>query len=454
MPELDPVAITREMPAGSLPERCDVIVAGGGPAGSTAATLLARLGWSVALLEKDLHPRFHIGESLLPMNLPILQRLGVLESVARIGVLKEGADFPAPTPEGYNVFRFERALDTTWSHAYQVRRDQFDKLLYDNAAASGAAAFAGHRVTAVQFDRDSVVADVRTDDGRTMQCRARYLVDATGRDTLLGSQLRMKRRSRRHQSAALFAHFRGVTRRAGADAGNVSIYRFDQGWIWLIPLPDDVMSIGAVCWPDYLKQRRTGNREFLLQTLHSVPALRQRMENAEIVGHLQATGNYSYSCNRIAGRRWIMAGDAYAFVDPVFSSGVYLAMHAAERAAEVVDGALREPARERALQRRYARDVRHGLRTMSWFIYRFTTPAMRKLFAGPRNILKVEQAMISMLSGDFYRDNGVLWRLRFFKLIYWIAAIGELRGQVDSYLFRRRQAGAVLSGGADAQDAA
>jgi flavin-dependent dehydrogenase len=418
MPELDPVAITREMPAGSLPERCDVIVAGGGPAGSTATTLLARLGWSVALLEKDLHPRFHIGESLLPMILPILQHLGVLETVAGIGVLKEGADFPAPTPEGYNVFRFERALDTTWSHAHQVRRDQVDKLLYDNAAASRAAAFAGHRVTAVQLDRDSVVADVRTDDRRTMQCRARYLVDAAGCDTLLGSQLRMMRRSRRHQSATLFAHFRGVRRQAGADAGNLSIYRFDQGWIWLIPLPDDVMSIGAVCWPDYLKQRRTGNREFLLQTLQSVPALRHRIESAEIVSHLQATGNYSYSCNRIAGRRWIMAGDAYAFVDPVFSSGVYLAMHAAERATEVVDG------------------------------------AMRKLFAGPRNILKVEQAMISMLAGDFYRDNGVLWRLRLFKLLYWIAAFGELRGQVDSYLFRRRQAGAVLSGGANAQDAA
>jgi flavin-dependent dehydrogenase len=448
------VVVTRELPAGSLPEQCDVIVAGGGPAGSTAATLLARRGWAVTLVEKARHPRFHIGESLLPMNMPILQRLGVLDAVARIGVPKHGADFPAPTPDGYNVFRFERALDTTWSHAYQVRRDQFDKLLYDNAAAAGVAACDGHCITVIEFGRDAVVADVRTEDGRTMQCRARYLVDATGRDTLLGNQLRIKRKSRHHQSAALFAHFRGVARRAGADAGNVSVYRFDQGWIWLIPLPDDVMSIGAVCWPDHLRQRRNGNREFLLQTLHSVPALRQRMENAEIVGHLQATGNYSYSCSRIAGPRWIMAGDAYAFVDPVFSSGVYLAMHAAERAAEVVDGALREPARERALQRRYELEVRHGLRTMSWFIHRFTTPAMRRLFAGPRNILKVEQAMISMLSGDFYRDNGVLWRLRFFKLIYWIAAMGDLRGQVVSYFFRRRQAAAVFSDGTSPPDAA
>jgi flavin-dependent dehydrogenase len=450
---MDPVAVTPETEVRALPAQCDVIVAGGGPAGSTAAALLARRGWSVTLFEKAHHPRFHIGESLLPMNMPILRRLGVLDAVARIGVLKEGADFPAPTPEGYNVFRFERALDTTWSHAYQVRRDQFDELLYHNAVAGGVAAFEGHRITAARFERDCVLAEVRADDGRTMQCRARYLVDATGRDTLLGNQLRIKRKSPHHQSAALFAHFRGVTRRSGADAGNVSIYRFDQGWIWLIPLPDDVMSIGAVCWPDHLRQRRKSHREFLLETLHSVPALRERMENAELVGHLQATGNYSYSCSRIAGRRWIMAGDAYAFVDPVFSSGVYLAMHAAERAAEVVDGTLRQPRRERALQRHYSREVRHGLRTMSWFIYRFTTPAMRKLFAAPRNILKVEQAMISMLSGDFYRDNGVLWRLRFFKLIYWIAAMGELRGQVGSYFFRRRQAAAAFSDGTSPQDA-
>jgi len=429
-----------------------VLVVGGGPAGSTAAALLARRGWSVALLEKDRHPRFHIGESLLPMNLPILQRLGVLEAVERIGVLKLGADFPAPTPEGYNVFRFERALDTSWAHAYQVRRDEFDKLLFDNAAGSGVQAFQGHRISSVELGDAYVTVAGVSEDGRTFRCRARYLVDASGRDTLLGNQLRIKRRSPRHQSAALFAHFRGVERRRGADAGNVSIYRFDQGWVWLIPLPDGIMSIGAVCWPDYLKQRRTDSQEFLLQTLRSIPALWQRMERAELAGNLHVTGNYSYSCDRMSGHRWIMAGDSYAFVDPVFSSGVYLAMHAAEAAAGVVDGALREPARERALQRRYRREIRHGLKTMSWFIYRFTAPAMRKLFAGPRNVLQVEQAMISMLSGDFYRDNGVLWRLQFFKLIYWIAAMGDLGEQARSYLFRRRQARALFSGGTTSQD--
>ncbi len=431
-----------------------MIIVGGGPAGSTAATLLARRGWSVVLLEKDRHPRFHIGESLLPMNLPILDRLGVLEATGRIGVLKLGADFPAPTPEGYNVFRFDRALDDSGKHAYQVRRDEFDQLLFANALTAGARAFQGHRVARAELARDCVVVEGEDDGGRGFRCRARYLVDASGRDTFLGNQLRSKRKSTHHQSAALFAHFSGVDRRTGDDAGNVSIYRFEQGWVWLIPLRDGIMSIGAVCWPDHLKQRRSGNREFLLETLHSIPELARRMEHADIVGNLHATGNYSYECRQMCGHRWIMAGDSYAFVDPIFSSGVYLAMHAAEQAVEVVDGALRDPGRERALQRRYERGIRRGLATLSWFIHRFTSPAMRKLFAAPRNVLGVEQAMISMLSGDVYRDNGVLWRLGIFKLIYRIASLGDLREQARSHRLRRRQARAMFTGGTTGQDAA
>jgi flavin-dependent dehydrogenase len=436
------------------PPACDVLVVGGGPAGCTAATLLARRGWSVTLLEKDRYPRFHIGESLLPMNLPILQRLGVLDDVASIGTLKNGADFPAPTPEGYYVFRFERSLDPTWDHSYQVRRDEFDAKLLSNAEAAGVNAFQGRKVNTFDVAGDEVTVQGRSDTGMPFRCTARYLVDATGRDTLVGSQLRIKHRSRRHQSAALFAHFRGVERRPGNDQGNISIYRFEHGWVWVIPLRDGVTSVGAVCWPDYLRQRRGDQRGFLLQTLGSIPELSQRFERAQIVGNLHATGNYTYACSRISGRRWIMAGDAYAFVDPIFSSGVYLAMHGAEAAADVVDGALRNPARERALQRGYQRRFVRGLRTLSWFIYRFTSPAMRKLFANPRNDWQLEQAMISMLAGDVFRDNGVRWRLRVFKFIYFVTAIGVLKEQARSFLWRRRQARARFEGGTTSQDAA
>ncbi len=450
--EKDPVASTQPSSPPPPLRQCDVIVAGGGPAGCTVAALLSLRGWSVTLLEKDTHPRFHIGESLLPMNLPILQRLGLLEEVERIGVRKAGADFPAPTPDGYNVFRFRRALDATWPHAFQVRRDEFDKLLFDHAASNGVHALQAHRVTSVDLTGTEVTARIQSDDGSVFDCSARYFVDATGRDTLLGNHLRLKRKSPRHQSAALFAHFRGVERRIGPDAGNISIYRFEQGWVWVIPLRDDVTSVGAVCWPDYLKQRRADNKDFLLQTLRSIPLLWQRLEHAEMLGNLHATGNYSYACSRIAGPRWIMTGDSYAFVDPIFSSGVYLAMHSAESAAGVIDGALREPASERKLQRAYEREVGRGLRILSWFIYRFTSPAMRKLFADPRNDLQIEQAMISMLAGDIYRDNGVLWRLKIFKLIYWTTMLGCLREQAQAYRHRRHQTRARFDGGTTSQD--
>jgi flavin-dependent dehydrogenase len=448
-----PVSPAEENSPPLPPATCDIVVVGGGPAGCTAATLLARHGWSVVLFEKGQHPRFHIGESLLPMNLPIFERLRVLESVERIGVRKAGADFPAATATGYNVFRFESALDATWPHAFQVRRDEFDRLLLDNALGSGVQAFEGHCVAAVSLHAEGVEVRGENASGVPFNCRARYLVDASGRDTLLGTQLHLKRKSTRHQSAALFAHFRGVERRPGADAGNISIYRYEHGWAWLIPLREGITSVGAVCWPEYLKQRRGDGQAFLLDTLRSIPALAGRLANAGIVGNLHATGNYSYSCTRMAGRRWIMAGDSYAFVDPIFSSGVYLAMHAAELAAAVVDAALRDPTVERKLQRRYAREIRSGLSTLSWFIYRFTSPAMRKLFANPRNHWGIEQAMISMLAGDIFRHNGVLWRLRVFKLIYWLTALGDWRDQVSAFRARRRQVRVQFSGGTTKQDA-
>jgi flavin-dependent dehydrogenase len=279
-------------------------------------------------------------------------------------------------------------------------------------------------------------------------------VDATGRDTLLGSQLRLKRRNPAHQSAALFAHFRGVERRPGDDAGNVSVYRFDHGWIWMIPLRDGCVSVGAVCGPAYLKQRDVSKDEFLMRTLRGIPEVWMRMEHAQLAGNLHATGNYSYSCTRMCGRKWLMVGDAYAFVDPIFSTGVYLAMHTAELGAEVVAGSLADPACERSLQRRFERDVRKGLRVLSWFIFRFTTPAMTYLFRNPRNVFRVEEAMISLLAGDVFRDGGVRWRLRVFKVLYAITSLGGLHESFASLVKRRRQAAMTFAGGTTRQDSA
>jgi flavin-dependent dehydrogenase len=430
-------------------EECDVAVIGGGPAGSTAATLLARGGHKVIVLEKAHHPRFHIGESLLPMNLPLFQRLGVADKVRALGVYKRGADFEADNERGYNTFAFARALGRSPPHAYQVWRQDFDRMLFEHARVSGADAREGHQALRIEqrAARETWI-DVQTDEGRRYRIRSRYLVDASGRDAFLAAKKKLRRKNAEHQSAAIFGHFRGAAQRAGEDAGNISMYRFEHGWMWMIPLPDGVMSVGAVCRPDYLKQRKGRTLEFLLETLKRNPALWQRMERAELIGdQVRVTGNYSYDARQMGGPGWILIGDAFAFLDPVFSTGVYLAMSTAEAAVGVIDAALRQPQREAALQRRLERRMRTAIKRFSFFIYRFNNPVMDDMFSHPSNRLKIEQGVISMLAGDVFDTPPVLWRLQLFKLVYTLLGLLNWRRWRDEESYRRAQAHSEFSGG-------
>ncbi|MGE0314561.1 MAG: NAD(P)/FAD-dependent oxidoreductase [Lautropia sp.] len=422
---------------------CDVLVIGGGPAGSTAATLLAREGRSVVLLDKDRHPRFHIGESLLPANLPLLERLGVADAVAAIGMAKYGVEFVSPKHLHTTQLEFSDAWDKSLSQAWQVRRAPFDHLLLRNAASAGAQVCEGWRVSKVAFMPDFGGARVEavSDAGEARRYDARFVVDASGRDTFLASRCRVKRRNPRHASAAMYAHFTGATRLPGRKEGNISIFWFDHGWFWFIPLADGTTSVGAVCWPYYFKRRDGSLQAFFESTIASCPRLARRLRDARQVNEVEATGNYSYGADAAHGaaerHSYLMAGDAFAFVDPVFSSGVFLAMSSAEMGADTVSRCLDEPASCRASLRRYGRLIARGPRAFSWFIYRMTNPAMRELFMHPRNLLRSREAVLSVLAGDLYRGTRYQSGLLVFKIIYYVAWMLHPRQSLANW--RRRK---------------
>lgn len=404
----------------------DIIVVGGGPAGSTVATLLAQRGFSVTLLEKDHHPRFHIGESLLPCNVPLFEQLGVAEAVQGIGMLKLGVDFVSPTHGRRVCFEFKDAWDKGLPYSFQVRRSEFDHILIRNAAAKGVSVFEGWRVTSLDLDAGQGVAvGAVSDTGEQREWRGRFLVDASGRETLIASKLQLKDRNRRHASAAIYGHFTGAQRQEGRAEGNISIFWFDHGWIWFIPLSDGTTSVGAVCPPAYLKTRDTDVTSFFMRTVAQAPALVERLAGATITGPATATGNYSYRARTMRGRNYLMVGDAYAFIDPVFSTGVYLAMHSAFRAAEAIETALRQPARADLALAGYAASVDRGLDRFSWFIYRMNQPALRDLFMNPRNLFRLQEAVLALLAGDVFRPSPVHARLAVFKLLYYARALSR-----------------------------
>ena len=427
----------------------DVLVIGGGPAGSTAATLLAEKGYRVALLEKDHHPRFHIGESLLPANMPLFERLGVADEIRAIGMPKHGAEFFAPWLGRGETFEFKDAWDKACPYAYHVRRSEFDEILIRRAGRAGAEVIEGCRVRDVEFGGGAHPVRVRADapGGGSLEFAARFLVDASGRDTFLATRLGTKRRNPKHNSAAMYGHFRGARRYEGRRAGNISIYWFEHGWFWFIPLADGTSSIGAVVWPAYMKSRDVPLEQFFRATLALCPPLAERLAQATLVSEVEATGNYSYSSDRCHGPHHLLIGDAYAFIDPVFSSGVWLAMNSAAVGAEAVDACLSRPREARAALRGFERVMRRGPSVFSWFIYRVTNPTMRDMFMHPRNVGRVKEAVLSVLAGDIFGRTPIWGSLRLFKTFYYALSLANLRRTLLAWRKHAADVGWVSPGG-------
>lgn len=428
---------------------CDVAVIGGGPAGSTAAALLAERGLRVALFEKSRHPRFHIGESLLPANLPLFERLGVSAEVRAIGMQKWGAELVSPQHAAPARLAFADAWDKSLPYAYQVLRSQFDEILFRNAERKGALALEGSRVRAVEFGGDGgACLEVQRDGGGEERWRARFVADASGRDTFLGNRLGAKRRNARHNSAAIYAHFRSARRHEGQRAGDITIFWFEHGWFWFIPLADGANSVGAVVWPYYMKSRSKPVNDFLMDTIAQCPQLAARLAGAERVTDAEATGNYSYACDRTHGPGYLLLGDAYAFIDPVFSTGVMLAMTNAADGAEAIETCLRRPGESKRALARFDRRMRRGPREFSWFIYRVTTPAMRSLLMSPDSVLGMKEALLSLLAGDVFARAPIGPSLLIFKGLYYFLSLADPRVALRAWRRRRSNLREAANAGA------
>ena len=405
---------------------CDVLVIGGGPAGTTIAPLLAEKGYRVVLLEKARHPRFHIGESLLPANLPLFERMGVAEEIKAIGMEKWGAEFVSPLHDMSQSFEFADAWDKSMPYAYQVKRAEFDTILIRNAEKKGVEVHECCKAKSVDFlpDNSGAVIKAQHDDGSEFEWKARFVVDASGRDTFLANRFQIKHRNPKHNSSAIYGHFAGARRHEGQAEGNITIFWFEHGWFWFIPMQNDVTSIGMVTWPYFMKTRgQRSIEQFLMDGIALCPALTERLKMATLVNEIEATGNFSYVSERNHGANYLLLGDAYAFIDPVFSSGVLLAMNSGVIGAEAIDACLKNPAAAPAALKRFDTLMKHGPKEFSWFIYRVTNPIMRDFFMHPKNIFRVKEALLSVLAGDIFGKTPIWRSILMFKTLYYLANI-------------------------------
>ena len=410
--------------------RPDVLVIGGGPAGSTAAAFLAKMGRHVVVVEKEAHPRFHIGESLLPRNLDIFERLGVLEEVRAIGVHKPGAEFASDRTGRRSHFPFANALNRDRTHAWQVRRAELDALLFANAIKHGAAAFQETRVTDVQLgtpgQRSVVTARDKAD--ATLEWRPRYVLDASGRDTFLASRMNVKQSNKYNNTAAIYAHFAGVNRREGELAGYISIHLAEDGWFWLIPLPGDIMSIGFVGNQSAWKGRSGTPRELFMSRIASSPTVSARTQHAVLVSEVYSTANYSYRAKQGNGDGFLMIGDAYGFVDPMFSTGVLMAMTAGELGAKTADAWLKNPARGQRMAAHTNRELARAMDRISWLIYRINDPVMRTMFMAPTNRFWMRDGIVNMLAGNLRGSLRAALPILCFKTAFHLMSALQRRG--------------------------
>jgi geranylgeranyl reductase family protein len=400
----------------------DVAIIGGGPAGSTAATLLAKAGRRVIVFEREKFPRFHIGESLLPFSAQTFDRLGVREKLDDAFMPKFGGEITAACGTKGVKFYFKDGFRSQRDRAYQVTRSEFDKLLLDHARQNGAEVREQTEVTKLDFSDDAVKIDIETVDGERSTIDARYLLDCSGRQTILGSLFSLKKTYDHLQKFSVFAHYENVERLSGKDATLIRMVRGLDRWFWTIPLTETRTSVGVVMDTATFRATKLAPQTALENFIAEQPLMVERMKNATRVSPVYAAGDFSYRNTRLAGERWLLAGDAAGFIDPVFSSGVFLAIMSAEKAADTLEEVLRDESKRSRLFNKYSRTVNRIMDIYLTFVnswYR-NGKEFLEVFLSPSDTVQIAAAVNAVLAGNDGTSLAIKWRMWLFYFFVWV----------------------------------